>query len=509
MSTANEDSRGSEPGAAEPDPRRWKALAVLAAIQFMLVLDVTVVNVALPKIQHDLHFSHAGLAWVVNGYALMAGGFLLLGGRLADILGRRRTFLLGVVVFGVASATCGAAVSSSMLVTSRFVQGLGEALAGPAALAIIPLLFSDTKERMRALGVWGGIAALGGTFGSVISGALTGLASWRWIFYINIPVAIFALLMAPRVLSESRMARSGERIDLTGPVLATGGLVAIVDGLLNASSHAWGSWQVLLPLLGGVALLAIMVVVEANSTDPLIPMRFFSNRTRVTSNFLSLALFAAFLGYVFLLTLYMQQVLNYSPLRAGVVYLPLGIGIGIGMGLCTGFMPRVGVKAVLVVGLIGSAAGLFVASFIQANSSYAAGILPGLILFGVFSGMCYPALINGALHQVTGQDSGLGSGVQTAMQQVGEALGLGILVTLAIRYANNQISHGTASAVALTHGYALAFRIGAIICVVAGLLALALFERVAGRPRSALAEASNGRAPTVSSTTSSSPSTAT
>ena len=502
MSTVNHDSRGSEPATAEPDPRRWRALAVLAAVQFMLVLDVTVVNVALPKIQHDLHFSHAGLAWVVNGYALMAGGFLLLGGRLADISGRRRTFLIGVVIFGVASVTCGAAVSSSMLVASRFVQGLGEAFAAAAALAIIPLLFPDPKERMRALGAWGGIAALGGTFGSVISGALTGLTSWRWIFFINIPVAIFALVMAPRVLSESRMARSGERVDVAGSVLVTGGLVALVDGLLNASSHAWGSWQVLLPLLGGVGLLAVLVVVEAYAPDPLIPVRFFTNRTRVTSNVLSLALFAAFLGYVFLLTLYMQQVLNYSPLRAGVVYLPLGVGIGFGIGLCTGLMPRIGVKAVLVVGLIGSAAGLFVASFIQDNSSYAAGILPGLILFGVFSGMCYPALINGALHQVTSQDSGLGSGVQTSMQQIGEAVGLGTLVTLAVRYANNQISHGTATAVALTHGYALAFRVGAIICVVASILALLLFERVAAKPRSALAEAPDGQAPTIASTTS-------
>jgi EmrB/QacA subfamily drug resistance transporter len=504
MNTVSQDSRGSAREAAGADPRRWLALAVLAAMQFMLVLDVTVVTVALPRIQHDLHFSQAGLAWVVNGYVLTAGGLLLLGGRLADLFGRRRLFLAGVLVFGLASVVCGAAVSSSMLVSSRFVQGTGEALAGPAALGMIPLLFPDSRERMKALGVWGGIAALGGTFGTVISGSLTEL-SWRWIFYINIPVVLFALLMVPRVLPKSRMSGEGHRIDVAGAVTATGGLVAIVDGLLQVASHPWGSWQVLLPLLGGVGLLLIMIAVEARSAEPLIPVRFFANRTRVTSNALSLALMAAFLGYVFLLTLYLQQVLGYSPLKTGLVYLPLGIGIGTGMGLATGLMPRIGVKPMLAVGFLGSAAGLLVASYIRVDSSYAAGVLPGLIVFGVFTGICYPGLINGALHQVTGQDSGLGSGVQTAMQQIGSALGLATLVTLALRYADGQIRHGVLPAVALTHGYALAFRAGAIVLAVAGLLALLLLERVTAKPRTALAEVPASQAPAQPSVTGGNP----
>lgn len=470
------------------DPRRWRALGLLALVQFMLVLDITVVTVALPRIQHDLSFSRPGLAWVVNGYVLMAGGLLLLGGRLADLFGRRRLFLIGVLVFGAASAASGAAVSSSMLVASRFVQGTGEALAGPAALGMIPVLFPDARERMRALGVWGGIAGLGGTLGSVISGALTGLASWRWIFYINLPVAAFALVMVPRVLSESRMARQGRRIDVPGAVTVTAGLVAIVYGLLQAASHPWGSWPVLLPLAGGVALLLVMAGVEARSAEPLIPVRFFTNRTRVTSNLLSLALLAAFIGYVFLLTLYEQQVLGYSPLRTGLLFLPLGIGIGAGIGLSSAAMPRVGVKAVLAIAFFGSAAGLLIASFINVNSSYVGGILPGLIVFGVFSGMCYPGLINGALHQVTGQDSGLASGVQTAMQQVGSALGLATLVTLALRYASDQIRQGVPPAVAQTHGYALSFRVGAAVLAVAAVLALLMLEHVAAKPRTAVAE---------------------
>jgi EmrB/QacA subfamily drug resistance transporter len=488
MSAVDRDAQLPAADVTAPDQRRWLALAVLAAVQFMLVLDITVVNVALPRIQHDLHFSHQGLAWVINGYVLVAGGFLLLGGRLADMFGRRRLFLVGVLVFGAASAASGAAVSSSMLVSSRFVQGLGEALAGPAALGMIPVLFPGSRERMKALGVWGGLSGLGGTFGSVISGALTGLTSWRWIFYVNIPVVLFALLMVPRVLPESRMARGGERVDVAGAVTATGGLGAVVDGLLQAASHPWGSWQVLLPLSGGVALLAIMTVVETRSSDPMIPVRFFTNRTRVISNVLSLALFAAFIGYVFLMTLYMQQILGYSPLRAGLLYLPLGVGIGAGLGVATGLMPRIGVKAVLVIGFLGSAAGLLVSSYIRDNSSYATGVLPGMIVFGVFSGICYPGLINGALHKVTGEDSGLGSGVQTAMQQIGSALGLSALVTLALRYAGGELRDGTPPAVALTHGYALAYRISAGLLVLAGVLVLVLLEHVTAKPRTALAE---------------------
>jgi EmrB/QacA subfamily drug resistance transporter len=491
MSTVRHDSQGSAAGVTEPDPRRWMALTVLAAMQFMLVMDITVVTVALPRIQEDLHFSHAGLAWVINGYVLMAGGFLLLGGRLSDLFGRRRLFMAGVLIFGAASAVCGAAVYSSMLVASRFVQGTGEALAGPAALGMIPVLFPDSRERMKALGIWGGIAGLGGTLGAVISGALTNV-DWRWIFYVNIPIAIVALIMVPRVLPESRTARASRHIDVPGAVTATGGLVAIVFGLLQAASHPWGSWQVLLPLFGGVALLLVMVTLETRVPDPLIPLRFFTNRTRVTSNVASLAMFVAFMGYVVLLTWYMQQVLGYSPLRTGLCWLPLGVGIGVGIGICTALMPRVGVKAMLVVGFTGSAGGLLAASYIHVSSSYPSAILPGTIVFGVFSGICYPGLINGALHQVTGEDSGLASGVQTAFQQIGTALGLATLVTLALRYAGDRIGVGVAPAVAQTGGYAAAFRVGAIVLIVAAVLVLALMEHVTAKPRTALAEVPSG-----------------
>jgi EmrB/QacA subfamily drug resistance transporter len=486
------DQRDPAGAAGVHDRRRWLAVVVLAAMQFMLALDMTVVIVALPKIQIDLHFSHSTLAWVINGYVLMAGGLLLLGGRLSDMFGRRRLFLAGVLVFGAASAACGAAVSSSMLVASRFVQGTGEALAMPAAVGMIPVLFPDSRERLKALGAWFGISGIAGASGPVISGALTGV-DWRWIFYINIPVVVFVVRAVPRVLPKSQMAREGHRIDLPGAVLATGGLVAIVYGLLQAASYSWGSWQVLLPLLGGAALLAAMVAVETRFPDPLIPMRFLANRTRVTANVLSMVTWAVFIGYVVMLNTYMQQVLHYSPLRTGLLNLPFA-AITAGIFLSTRLMPRVGVKAVLAVGYLGSAAGLWTASYIHVNSSYVDAVLPAIIVFGGFNGLCYPCLINGALHEVTGQDSGLASGVQNAMQQIGAALGLAALVTLALRYTQDRAQAGVLPAVAQTDGYALAFRVSAAALAVAGILVLVALEFVSATTRNPLAEAASGNA---------------
>ncbi|MDQ1704933.1 MAG: hypothetical protein QOF18_1299 [Frankiaceae bacterium] len=470
------------------DPRRWKALAVLALIQFMLILDVTVVNVALPRIQHDLGFSRPGLAWVVNGYVLMAGGFLLLGGRMADILGRRRLFLIGVALFAVASATCGAAVNPAMLVTSRFVQGLGEALAAPASLGLIALLFPDPRERMKALGIWGGIAGLGGTSGTVISGVLTDLASWRWIFFVNLPVALLALLLVPRLVSESRMVRVSARPDYAGAITGTGGLIAVVDGLLQAASHQWGSRQVLIPLLGGVALLLLMVWIEANSSSPLIPLSFFANRTRVVTNFVTLFFSSSFFSYFFLLTLFEQQILGWSPLKGGLSYLPFGFSIGAGIGLGTALMPRLGVKPLLAAGFFGCAVGLFLTSGIDVHSTYPSAVLPGMIVLGFFSGICFPAIGNAALHEVTGQDSSLASGVQNAMQQVGGAIGLSCLVTVALRHAASQIHHGVAPGAAATSGYVLSWRIGAVLLTIGGVLVLFLLEHVTATPRNPNAE---------------------
>jgi EmrB/QacA subfamily drug resistance transporter len=474
------------------DPRRWRALAVLGLIQFMLIVDVSIVNVALPRIQRDLGFSHDGLAWVVNGYVLMAGGFLLLGGRLADLFGRRRLFLLGVAVFAVASAACGAASSPAMLVSSRFVQGAGEALSAPAALGLIVLLFPDPRERIKAVGIWGGLAGLGGTTGAVISGVITDLASWRWIFYINVPVATFALVMVPHLVSESRMIRADRRLDLGGAITATGGLVGIVYGLLAAARHPWASWQVVSPLIGGLALLVAMVAVEARSPAPLIPLRFFANRTRVVANGVSLLFTAAFFSYIFLLTLFEQQVLHYSPLQGGLGYLPLGFGIGAGMGIGTVLLPRVGVKPLMVVSFFGAAGGLLLASSIHVGSTYLTGVLPGMAVLALFCGLSFAPTMNAALHRVTGQDSSLASGVQNTMQQVGGALGLACLVTLALRHVTRQIGRGIPASVAAAQGYDVSFRIGAALLALGGLLVIALLERVSTEARNPLVESAAG-----------------
>ena len=477
-----------------PDPRRWKALGVLGLIQFMLVLDITVVNVALPKIQGDLGFSESGLAWVVNGYVLMAGGFLLLGGRLADILGRRRLFLLGVAVFAIASASCGAAVDPGMLVASRFLQGAGEALAAPASLGLIALLFPDPRERMKALGLWGGIAGLGGTSGTVISGALVNYVSWRWIFFVNLPVAVFALVMVPRLTSESRMERGGsQRPDFAGAITGTAGLIAVVDGLLQAAKHPWGSVNVLLPLIGGIVLLAAMVWIEAVSESPLIPLEFFRNRTRVVTNFVTLFFSSAFFSYFFLLTLFMQQVLHYSPIKAGLAYLPFGLTIGAGIGLGTALMPKIGVKPLLAGGFFLCAIGLWLTATVDVNTTYVAHILPGMVVLGLGSGISFPAIGNASLHEVTGQDSSLASGVQSAMQQVGGALGLSCLVTLALRHAASQVGSGTSPSVAATHGYVLAYHVGSVLLVIGGVVVLFLLEHVVAAPRNPLVEADEPR----------------
>lgn len=454
--------------------RRWQALALICGLQFMILLDLTAVNVALPRIQSSLGFTLSGLAWVVNGYVLMSGGLLLLGGRLADLYGRRRLLLTGVVVFAAASVVSSSAGTPGMMIAGRFGQGLAEALAAPASLGLIALLFTDPKERTKALGAWGGLAALGGTLGYVISGVLTDLASWRWIFFINVPVAVLVLVLLPRLVAESRMVR-GERegLDLTGAVTSTGGLFLMVYGLLQAAVHPWTSARVLAPLLAGVALLLATVLVERRAKHPLLPLGFFANRTRSVIYATALFFMAAFVSYTFMLTLFLQHVLHYSPLVAGLAWLPLGFSIGAGIGVGSALTPRFGVRAVAGTGFVGAGVGLFLTSLLDVHTSYLTGILPGMVVFGLFAGATMPSATTAALHGVTAQDSGLASGVQSTMQQVGAALGLAVLVTLATRHAA-----GDTGDAAVTAGYALALRVGAGLMVLGGALILILLNRV-------------------------------
>lgn len=472
-----------------PDSRRWWVLVLLCGLQAMILLDMTVVNVALPAIQADLGFTDAGLSWVVNGYILMAGGLLILGGRLADTFGRRRLLLIGVVVFAVFSALSGAAVTPWMMIVGRFGQGVAEALAAPASLGLIALLFTDPKERAKALGAWGGIIGFAGTIGYVLSGVLTQLASWHWLFFINLPVAAVILVLIPRLVEESRMVRTkGGGLDLAGAATLTLGLVAIVYGLLQAAEHPWGSATTLLPLGVGVVLIGVTVVVEMRAANPLIPLGFFADRTRSVINGTTLFFMASFISYSYLLTLFLQQVLGYSPLQGGLAWLPMSVAIGAGIGLGTALVPRVGVRPVVSVGFIGAGAGLLLTSTMSVDSSYLSGIVPGMVVFGVFAGAVMPAATNAALHRVTVQDSSLASGVQNTMQQIGSALGVAVLVTIALRFAGDALATGTPEAEAMAGGYALAFRIAAGLMVLGGVLNALLLERVDAELRDPTAE---------------------
>lgn len=464
-----------------PDPRRWRALAVLSLVQFMLVLDITVVNVALPHIRTDLGFSRAGLTWVVDAYVLTSAGLLLLGGRLADLLGRRRLFLIGVLLFALASAASGAATTSGMLVAGRFAQGVADALVAPAAFGLVALLFPDGKERAKAIGIFGGIAGLGGTLGPIISGVIIEQLDWRWIFFVNIPVAVFTFLAVSRLVSESRAAqvdRGGARPDIAGAVLATAGLVGVVYGLIEAGSRPWGSLSVVAPLVAGALLLVAFVINERQVTNPLVPARFFTNRTRVTANVVTLFFASVFFTVFFVLTLYLQQVLGYSPLRTGVAYLPFGVGISAGIGIAAGLVTRVGVRAILAAGFILGAVGVGLMSTITVGGSYLTQLLPGMLLVAVGSGLCFAGFSNASVHGVSAEDASLASGVQNAVQGVGGAIGLAILATVALRHAEAAARHGASAAAASTSGTVLALRIGAAVMLVGAVVVLAAFEKL-------------------------------
>ncbi|WP_422755990.1 DHA2 family efflux MFS transporter permease subunit [Micromonospora sp. WMMD708] len=464
--------------ADRPDPRRWKALALLGFVQFMFVIDMTVVSVALPRIQDELDMSRTGLAWVVNGYVLMAGGLLLFGGRLADLFGRRRIFVTGVVIFAIASVISGAAMNPEMLIYSRFLQGVGEALAAPAALGIVFLLFSAPADRVKAVGIWGGLSGLAGTLGPVVGGLIVADASWRWIFYVNVPVAVIALALVGRLVGETRMERTGQKFNFAGVLTATAGLVAIVYGLLQAAERSWLSSQVLLPLLGGLVLIGLMLLIESRAAAPLIPLRFFTNRTRAVGYLVGLTLSCAFFGFTFLTTLFEQQVLGYSPLKGGLSFIPVGLGIAFGVGLSTGMIPKFGVKPVIIVGLLGVTAGLLLLSGISVDTHYASGILPGMLVLGLFFGLAMPGTANTALYKVGTQDTGLASAMQNVMQQVGGALGLSVLVALALRLGGDRLAEGVNARVAATEGYVLSYRVSAVLLVVVAVIVLLLLDKI-------------------------------
>jgi EmrB/QacA subfamily drug resistance transporter len=453
---------------------RRPALVVLCFVQFMLVLDDTVVSVALPSIQDDLGFSAPGLAWVVNAYFLAFGGLLLLFGRAADLLGRRRVFLTGVALFGVASLACGLAQESWQLVAGRFAQGAGAAMASPAALSLITLLFPGMEERAKALGIWGGIAALGATTGLVISGALTELTSWRWIFLINLPVAVVALALLPRLVAESRAPRRA-RLDVPGAVLGTAAVLSLVYGLLRAGESGWGDVAVIGPLLFAVVLMVAFLVVESRTAEPLVPLSFLALRTRAVANGTTLLFSAAFYAMAFLLMVHLQTVLGYGPLEAGVAYLPYGAGVLAGMWLSSRVVIRLGMRWTLVLSFLISSAGLLLLSGVAPGDHYATGVLPGMLVTSLGCGLSLPVLTAAAVMGTTEENAGLGSAVLTSVQQVGGAVGLAVLVTLAARQSNVVADSGDPVRPA-TEGFSFALTVAASLLALGAVLIATLLR---------------------------------
>jgi EmrB/QacA subfamily drug resistance transporter len=451
--------------------RKWFALALLCTVQFMVVLDIAVVNVALPSIQTDLGFSQENLQWVISAYALLFGGFLLLGGRAADLLGRRRVFLVGIVVFTVASLASGFAWSEGALIGSRALQGLGAAIISPAALSILTTTFAEGPERNTALGAWGAVGAFGAVAGVLLGGVLTDLLSWQWIFYVNAPVGIGAFLLVPVLLAESRDAEA-RSFDLPGAGLVTGGLVVLVYAITQANGYGWGSVETVGFFAAAVVLLAGFVAREATASDPLMPLSIFRLRTLVGANVAGLVLGTVLFSMFLMLTLYMQQVLGYSPLRTGVSYLAVAGSAIVWSALAAQLVTRLGVKRVLIIGMAFLTAGLAYFTQVSVGGSYASDLLPGFLVIAVGMGFSFVPISIAALAGVKPSEAGLASGLINTSQQVGGALGIAALSAVATSTTTDRLASGSQRAVALTEGFHAAFVGGTAVAVVGVLVAL-------------------------------------
>ncbi|MDO8210584.1 MFS transporter [Conexibacter sp. CPCC 206217] len=462
--------------ARSTDTNRWVVLVLVCLAQFMVVLDATIVNVALPSIQSDLHFSPGNLAWIINSYTLLFGGFLLLGGRAADLFGRKKIFLAGVILFSAASALCALATSQGMLIGFRGLQGLGAALVSPAALSIIMTTFADGAERTKALAAWGAIAASGSAFGLLLGGVLTESLSWQWIFLVNVPIGIAAFVASLRLVPESIGKESGS-FDLFGAVSVTGGLVAIVYAIVRAESDGWGSTATLGFGALGILLLVAFVLVERVHKDPLVRLGIFKIRSLSTANGVMILVMGGMFAMFFFATIYVQEVLGYSPIEAGLAFLPFTVGIIGGSIAAQQLIPRIGVRAQILFGIALSAIGLLLMTRITPEGDYVTELLPAVILIAVGMGNTFVPLTLLATTNVEGEDAGLASGLFNTSQQVGGALGLAILATFATSRTNSSLSDGIAPNQALVDGYHLAFVIGAIFAVVAAVAIILLIRR--------------------------------
>ncbi len=449
----------------------WVVLVIICLAQFMVILDATIVNVALPHIQTALGFSEASLQWVINAYTLVFAGFLLLGGRAGDLLGRKRLFLIGLVVFTGASFLNGIASSSGELIAFRALQGFGAALISPAALSIISTTFAEGKERARALAVWAAIAIGGSAVGLVLGGALTQAFSWRWIFFVNVPVGIFAFFAALRLVPESKDEHAHKGYDIAGAVTVTGGLMILVYGLVNSATHGWSSTTTIVSFVVSALLLASFVLVEMRSSEPLVRLSIFRIRSLTTANLSMFLAFSGMFAMFFFNTLYLQKVLGFGPLKAGVAFLPFTAGVMLSAGLASNFAPRIGVRPVAATGMVLTIIGMLLFSRMPVDGSYATDVLPGLLIGSLGMGAIFMPLTLVATTGLKNEDQGLASGLFNTSQQVGGALGLAVLTTIAASHTSDP-----SSPAALVHGFHYAFA-GAAVFVGLSLIAFVALLR--------------------------------
>jgi EmrB/QacA subfamily drug resistance transporter len=447
--------------------RRWLALALLAAAQFIVVLDASIVNVALPSIGRDLHFAQEDLSWVINAYTLFFGGFLLLGGRLADLLGRRTIFMAGLLVFALASLAGGLAQSDLWLIIARAVQGLGAALLSPAALSIVTTTFSEGAERNKALGVWGAVAGSGGAAGVLLGGVLTDALSWEWVLFVNVPIGLGVAVLAPMLLANSRSDAEHRTFDIAGAVSVTAGLSLLVYALVDAQSAGWGSTQTIGLLAAAVVLLGAFVAIEARTRGALLPLGIFRLRTLSASNGVGLLIGMSLFSMFFFLSLYMQQVLGYDAMKSGLSYLPLALTIIVAAGAASQIATRLGFKPVLMGGMALVAIGLVWLSRVPVDGSYLADLLGPMIVVGAGLGFAFVPVTIGAVAGTKPHEAGLASGLINTSQQVGGALGVALLSTVAF----TNVNQFRPDPVALTDGFGNAFLVGAGFALVGLLLA--------------------------------------
>ncbi|HYZ81621.1 MAG TPA: MFS transporter [Solirubrobacteraceae bacterium] len=457
------------------DRSRWIALVVLCVGMLMIVLDQTIVNVALPSIQRDLGFSTSSLAWVVNAYLIAFGGLLLLAGRLGDLVGRKRIFMIGLAVFTAASALCGLATSQAMLIGARFIQGAGGALTSSVILGMIVTMFPEPREQAKAMGVFAFVASGGASVGLLAGGILTQALDWHWIFFVNLPIGALGTLLAVRVVAADRGIGLRAGADLPGATLVTGALMLAVYTIVKAADYGWGSARTLILGAAAIAILAGFVVREATAKTPLMPLRIFRSRNVSGANLVQALMIAGIFGMFFLGAVYMQRVLGYDPLQVGLAYLPVAVSIGtLSLFVAPRLNMRIGPRATLLPGLALMAAGLLLFAAAPVHAAYMAQLLPALVLLGVGAGLSFPSLMTVAMSGARPSEAGLASGLVNTSMQVGGALGLAVLATLSSTRVKDVVASGGSSDAAIASGLHLALVIGAGLVITAVVVGVAV-----------------------------------